>query len=179
MESLYFPSHKIIILIKSEIIKTGLIVGKFAPFHSGHKHLLSYAYAAMDQLVVLLYDAPECTKVPLHARARWIQNTFPRAVVLEGHNSPPRGVWNEEYMRQHEEFITELVTPYGVTHVYSGEAYGKQLAAILGAEHVLTEKISGELPLSASILRKNPSLYKHFVQDDVYQDLVKYGEAVE
>ena len=158
-------------------MKTGLIVGKFTPLHTGHKHLLSYAYAAMDQLVVLLYDAPDCTKVPLHVRAGWIRTAFPRAIVLEGYNSPPRGVWNDEFMHQHEEFIAKSVALYSITHVYSGESYGERLAAVLGADHVLTEKIFGELPLSASILRKNPGLYPHFVQDDVYQDLVKYGEV--
>lgn len=160
-------------------MKTGLIVGKFAPLHTGHEHILSYAYAAMDQLVVLLYDVPEYTKVPLRVRADWIRSAFPRAAVLEGYDSPPRGVWSEAFMQQHEDFIKGFVASYPITHVYSGESYGDRLAAVLGAVHVLTEKIFGELPLSASILRKNPRLYQHFVQDNVYQDLVKYGEVAE
>ena len=82
-------------------------------------------------------------------------------------------------MREHEEFIKRLVAAYRITHVYSGESYGEQLAVIFGAKHVLTEKIRGELPLSASVLRKNPDLYRHFVQDGVYQDLIKYGEVTE
>ena len=159
--------------------KIGLVVGKFAPFHVGHEHLLSYAYAATDELVVLLYDVPDCTKVPLPVRAGWIRAAFPRAVVIEGHESPPRGVWNEETMRQHEEFIKKHAAAYRITHVYSGESYGERLAEVFGANHVLVGKISGELPLSASILRKNPALYEHFVQHNVHEDLVKYGDVAE
>ncbi|TSC80340.1 MAG: NAD metabolism ATPase/kinase [Parcubacteria group bacterium Gr01-1014_29] len=156
---------------------TGLVVGKFAPFHSGHHHLLACAYASMDKLVVMLYDAPDCTNVPLVVRAHWIHAAFGRAVVIEGHNPPPRGVWNEYTMRQHEDFVKKLVGLHDITHVYSGEAYGERLALALGAEHVLVEKIFGELPLSATSLRRNPMLYQQYVQENVYGDLVKYGDT--
>ncbi len=151
-------------------------MGKFAPFHSGHEHLLAIAYAATDQLLVLVYDAPDCTHVPLGVRAAWIRAAFPRALVLEGNNSPPRGVWSEEFMRQHEGFIKNHIAPHRITHVYSGEVYGSRLAEVLGAEHVLVDKIFGELPLSASVLRKNPELYQRYVQEGVYGDLMKYGD---
>ena len=79
-------------------------------------------------------------------------------------------------MKQHEDFIKKFATPYGITHVYSGEAYGDRLAEALGAAHVRMEKIFAELPLSATILRKNPELYRHYVQEKVYEDLQKFGD---
>ncbi|MEK7173927.1 MAG: hypothetical protein AAB710_02490 [Patescibacteria group bacterium] len=157
---------------------TGLIVGKFAPFHLGHEHILASAYAQTEQLIVLLYDAPDCTRVPLAVRAGWIRAAYPRATVIEGYNPPPRGVWDDETMKQHEQFIKDFLAPYQVTHVYSGESYGDRLAAVLDAEHVMVEKIRGELPLSASLLRRNPGLYREFVQENVYADLEKYGDMV-
>ncbi len=157
---------------------TGLIVGKFAPFHAGHEHILRIAYASTDQLVVLLYDAPDCTNVPLAARAEWIRAAFPNAMVVEGYNPPPRGIWNEETMQAHEDFITNAVSAHSITHVYSSESYGERLALALGAEHMFVVKIRGELPLSASLLRKNPELYREFVQEGVYADLEKYGDVL-
>jgi len=115
--------------------------------------------------------------VPLAARADWIRSAFPSAVVLEGHNPPPRGVWDEKTMQAHEDFIKNAVSAHTITHVYSGESYGDRLAAALDAEHVIMEKIRGELPLSASLLRKNPELCQQFVQERVYADLGKYGDV--
>jgi HTH-type transcriptional regulator, transcriptional repressor of NAD biosynthesis genes len=158
--------------------KIGLVVGKFAPFHTGHEYLLSYAYAATDVLVVLVYEAEDCTRVPLGARVLWIQRAYPNAVVLEGAKAPARGVWNKLRMREHEEFIQNAVSEFAVTHVFSGEDYGERLAEVLGARHVRIEKVLGELPLSASALRREPAMYQQYVQPHVYDDLKKYGDVV-
>lgn len=157
--------------------KIGLIVGKFAPFHMGHEHLLAYAYAATDQLVVLLYDAPDSTKVPVTVRADWIRAAFPGAALIEGYNPPPRGVWDETTTQLHEKFIKQLIESYNVTHVFSGEEYGDQLAHVLNAEHIRMEKIHADIPLSATVLRRNPALYQQYVQQYIYDDLRKYGDV--
>lgn len=158
-------------------MKTGLIVGKFAPLHEGHEYLLRTASRAVDTLIVLVYDAPDVTRVPVSVRASWIRALYPKATVLEGNSPPPRGVWNEETMQAHENFIKKLVVLYDITHVYSGETYGERLALVLSAEHVLVKKIFGELPLSATSLRRNPVLYRQYLQENVYGDLVKYGDT--
>ncbi len=158
---------------------TGLIVGKFAPFHQGHEHLLNYAYAIVDTLVVLLYDVPDVTRVPLSVRADWIRASFSKAIILEGYDAPPRGVWNAENMRAHEEFIVEKVGQYDITHVFSGEEYGGRLSEILGAQNMPMEKLSAELPLSASMLRHNPALYERYVADHICNDLKRYGDIHE
>lgn len=160
-----------------KIMKTGLVVGKFAPFHIGHEHLLAYAYAATDQLVILLYDAPDCTSVPAAVRADWIRAAFPDAFVIEGYNPPPRGVWDEANMQLHEKFIKQFVEPHAITHVFSAEVYGDRLAKILNAEHMRMEKIHADVPLSATVLRRNPDLYERYVQQYIYDDLKRYGDV--
>jgi HTH-type transcriptional regulator, transcriptional repressor of NAD biosynthesis genes len=161
----------------NNIKNIGLVVGKFAPYHTGHEHLLAYAFASTDQLIVFLYDAPDCTNVPLSVRARWIQKEYPNAIVLEGYNPPPRGTWNEHTQLAHEEFIKNNVSGHPITHVFSSEDYGERLSVILGAAHVRVEKIFGELPLSATALRRDPSLYYRYVQQHVHDDIKKYGDV--
>lgn len=157
-------------------MKTGLIVGKFAPLHDGHEYLLRTAAHVVDTLIVLVYDAPDVTRVPVSVRASWIRTLYPKATVLEGTNSPPRGVWNEETMQAHEKFIKNLVASYHITHVFSGEEYGERLGRTLSAEHLLVEKIFGDLPLSASALKREPALYQQYVRPNVRDDAKKYGD---
>src|SRR3989344_3512650 len=159
-------------------MKTGLVVGKFAPLHSGHEYLLKTATGAVDTLVVLIYDTPDVTRVPLMMRAGWIRALYPDAVVLEGHNAPLRDVWTPERTREHEEFIKQLVSPYHITHVFSCEEYGELLAHVLGAEHVRVEKLSeGTGHVSASMIRNHPDM-RRFVSEQVYRDMQKYGDVL-
>ena len=159
-------------------MKTGLVVGKFAPLHKGHEVLLQKAADAVDMLVVLVYDAPDVTRVPLSVRAGWIHTLQADAVVLEGKNSPARDVWTPEHMREHEEYITRLVVPYHITHVFSGEDYGEQLSRVLGAEHVWVKKENdGAVQLSATMIRNHPYA-RQFVSEQVYRDMQKYGDVL-
>lgn len=52
----------------------GLTLGKYAPFHKGHQYVIETALAEMDEVTVIIYDAPETTFVPLSVRSRWIKH---------------------------------------------------------------------------------------------------------
>lgn len=157
-------------------MKTGLVVGKFAPLHKGHEFLLQKAADEADTLVVLVYDAPDVTRVPLSVRAGWIRLLYPDALVLEGENPPLRDAWTPERMREHEEFIKQLVFSYHITHVFSSEEYGELLARALGAEHVRVEKLKeGAVDLSATFVRTYRDM-RQFVSEKVYQDILKYDD---
>ncbi|OGZ44291.1 MAG: hypothetical protein A3J55_03270 [Candidatus Ryanbacteria bacterium RIFCSPHIGHO2_02_FULL_45_17b] len=159
-------------------MKTGLVVGKFAPLHKGHEFLLQKATDEADNLVVLVYDAPDVTGVPIFVRAGWVRALYPKAVIIEGVNPPPRDVWTPERTREHEEFIKHLVSPYHITHVFSSEAYGALLAQALGAEHVQIQKVTeGAGNLSATFIRNHPEARK-FVSARVYHDMQNYGDVL-
>ena len=42
---------------------SGLTLGKFAPFHRGHQFVVETALAEMDEVIVIIYDAPETTPI--------------------------------------------------------------------------------------------------------------------
>ncbi|MGF1939291.1 MAG: adenylyltransferase/cytidyltransferase family protein [Nostoc sp. ChiQUE02] len=52
--------------------KCGLTLGKYAPLHKGHQFVIETALAEMDEVLVIIYDCPEVTAIPLTVRARWL-----------------------------------------------------------------------------------------------------------
>jgi len=183
-----YQGHRRIFFLKEErsyyficvpfFMKTCLVVGKFAPLHKGHEFLLQKAANEADRLVVLVYDAPDVTRVPLSVRAGWIRLLYPGALVLEGENPPLRDAWTPERTREHKEFIKQLVSPYHITHVFSCEAYGELLARVIGAEHVRVEKlVEGVSHVSATMIRNHLDA-RQFVSEQVYRDMQNYGDVL-
>ena len=68
--------------------RVGLTPGKFAPLHRRRQHLIETALVETDRLVVLIYDCPEVTAVPLGVRAAWIRRLYPQEEVIEAVDGP-------------------------------------------------------------------------------------------
>jgi HTH-type transcriptional repressor of NAD biosynthesis genes len=62
---------------------TGLVLGKFAPLHKGHQLLIEAARAENDRVIVLIYDAPDLTNVPLPVRVRWLSSLYPDVRIID------------------------------------------------------------------------------------------------
>ncbi|WVM93405.1 adenylyltransferase/cytidyltransferase family protein [Halopseudomonas pachastrellae] len=58
--------------------RTGLVVGKFSPLHSGHRYLIDTATAACDQLLILSYSRPEFAGCTSALRQQWLNNGWPQ-----------------------------------------------------------------------------------------------------
>ncbi|MFT5193971.1 MAG: HTH-type transcriptional repressor of NAD biosynthesis genes [Candidatus Promineifilaceae bacterium] len=50
------------------MINRGLTLGKYTPFHRGHQLVIETALREIDELIVLVYDSPQVTDVPLAMR---------------------------------------------------------------------------------------------------------------
>lgn len=57
-------------------MRRGLVLGKFAPLHLGHGHLIETALAAVDELVVVVYETAWYDRVPPATRARWVERLY-------------------------------------------------------------------------------------------------------
>lgn len=68
----------------------GLRLGKFAPFHRGHRFLVETALSECRRVLVVVYPAALHTEIHLSVRAGWIRELCPRAEVLEAPEGPPR-----------------------------------------------------------------------------------------
>lgn len=157
---------------------TGLVIGKFAPLHKGHQFLIESALGKADRLIVLVYDVPDVTKVPVETRMGWLRRLYPEAEVVDAGIGPKEVGDTPEVNRKHIEYAKSKL-PLGaeIDFVFSSEDYGKYLAEALGAENVVVDKARASVPISAGVIRDDPDRYREYVEDFVYEDLKKYGSA--
>ena len=99
----------------------GLTLGKYAPLHRGHQLVMETALAEMEHVIVVIYDCPEVTSVPLPVRAAWIRRLYPQVEVIEAWDGPLQVGDTPEIRRMHEEYILALLDGRRVTHFYSSE----------------------------------------------------------
>jgi HTH-type transcriptional repressor of NAD biosynthesis genes len=150
----------------------GLTLGKFAPLHHGHQHLIDTALAEVDELVVIIYDAPETTNIPLSVRAGWLRRLYPQVEVIEAWDGPTEVGDAPEIRQSHERYIIERLQIGGITHFYSSEFYGDHMSRALGAVDRRVDPPRAAVPISGSQVRADPYAWRAFVHPLVYRDLV-------
>lgn len=153
-------------------VTTGLTLGKFAPLHRGHQLLVETALQETDRVVVLIYNCPDVTTVPLNVRARWIREIYPAVEVIEAWDGPLQIGATPEIKRMHEEYILKILSGRRITHFYSSEFYGEHVSRALGAVNRLVDPDRSRLPISGTVLRYAPYDYRQFIHPRVYRDLV-------
>lgn len=150
----------------------GLTLGKFAPLHRGHQHLIETALAEMDELVVIIYDAPETTHIPLSVRAAWLRRLYPQIQVVEAWDGPTE-VGDTPAIRQaHERYVIERLKIGGITHFYSSEFYGAHMSQALGAVDRRVDPARAAVPISGTQVRADPYAWRAFIHPLVYRDLI-------
>ena len=156
----------------------GLVVGKFAPLHSGHVLLIETAREQCEHLVILSYSNPELEFAGPGLREQWLAELFPdstRLVVTEarlrewfGNSPPPDLPLNAAAADVHRDFVAlllERTTGQPVDAVFTSEAYGPGFAEHLtrlfrsrapaapAVVSVLVDPARLTVPISGSALR--------------------------
>jgi FAD synthase len=72
----------------SKRFQRGLVVGKFAPLHRGHEHLIRHAFDASDEVVIISYCKPEFAGCGAERREQWLSKLFPAARILVPTDAP-------------------------------------------------------------------------------------------
>lgn len=150
----------------------GLTLGKFAPLHKGHQLVIETALAEMDEVSVIIYDAPETTSIPLNIRSTWIKKLYPQVKVIEAWDGPTEVGDTPEIKRKHEKYIIEQLKVSNITHFYSSEFYGEHMSVALGAINRLVNPSRNIIPVSGEKIRQNPFLCREYISPIVYQDLI-------
>jgi NadR type nicotinamide-nucleotide adenylyltransferase len=141
---------------------TGLIIGKFLPPHLGHQYLLDFARAYVRRLTVLVCSLAR-EPIPGEVRHRWVCEMCPGADVLhvadenpsEPHEHPDFWhIWTESVRRR---------LPAGPDVVFTSEGYGDELAARLGARHVIVDRARELVPVSGTQMREAPLRHWRFL----------------
>lgn len=149
-----------------------LTLGKYAPLHRGHQLVIETALAETDDVVVLIYDAPETTSVPLAVRSGWIRALYPTVRIVEAWDGPTEVGYTPEIMRAHERYVIETLGIEGITHFYSSEPYGEHMSRALGAADRRVDEARRQVPVSARDIRCDPFACRQHLDPFVYRDLI-------
>ncbi|SDN61297.1 nicotinamide-nucleotide adenylyltransferase, NadR type [Paenibacillus sp. yr247] len=152
--------------------KAGLTLGKFAPLHRGHQFMIETAIQEMDEVVVVIYDCPETTDIPLNVRANWIRVLYPQVQVVEAWDGPLEIGDTPEIKRMHEEYMLKKLEGKKITHFYSSEFYGDHMSVALGAENRQIDPQRQRVPVSGTQVRNAPYENRHYLSPIVYKDMI-------
>jgi len=140
---------------------SGVIVGKFYPFHKGHALLIRTGRAQCEKLTVLACSLPSET-IPGAIRASAIQEAFPDVRVIHISEILP------QYPNQHKDFWTIWVNVVksnvpDVDVLFTSENYGDPFATYLGVPHICVDKPRRTVPISGTQIRNRLTENWHFL----------------
>ena len=156
---------------------TGLVLGKYAPFHKGHQLVLETALRETARVICLIYDTP-ISDAPLQVRAGWIKRLYPQAAltVIPCWDGPDGyGLDPENEKRQNDyilKVLRERLRGQRITHFFSSEPYGASVARALGAKDCRVDEARARVPVSGTQIRANPFQHRASLAPEVYSDLI-------
>ena len=157
-------------------MKIGLTLGKFAPFHYGHRFLIQTALDEMDKVIVMAYE-DDCINIPVQKRADWIRKSFKENIqnmeIIGCYDGPQAVGYTDEIMKKHEDYILDKVGDKKITHFYSSEKYGDHVSKALKAVDRRVDMLHQTVAISGTKIRNNPYNSKHYMPPHVYKDLIQ------
>lgn len=163
--------------------RTGLVVGKFAPLHAGHRLLIDSAIRQCREVVVITYANPH---FGYHNRWKriWFERLYPmvRLIAPDG-DVPP----NDDPELRHREYCADLLEESGIEpdSVFTSESYGAPFAGFLSerlrrpVRHVPIDCGRRAVPVSGTALRRSRSGWTRYVDPVVDRNrtrkVVLYG----
>ncbi|MBC1224636.1 AAA family ATPase [Nostoc sp. UCD121] len=150
----------------------GLTLGKYAPLHKGHQLVIETALAEMDEVLVMIYECPEVTAIPLTVRANWLRKIYPRIQVIEAWDGPTEVGDTSEIKKMHEDYILKQLESKKITHFYCSEFYGEHVSQALGAVNRLVDCDRKTFPISGTQVRTDAYAFREYLHPDVYRDLI-------
>ncbi len=133
--------------------KTGLIIGKFYPFHAGHRFLIETGLKSVQKLTVIVCQSDRY-KIPAGVRSRWIKKTFPivdvkifyHSASLDSDSPDISIIWAD---------ITKKFLGFTPDIVFSSEIYGEYYSKYMGSKHSLVDLERKNFPISGTKIRSD------------------------
>lgn len=137
--------------------RTGLIVGRFDPPHTGHSFMIDWAAERTGELVVFV-NSRHTDAAPGRLRATWLAELHPRATVVELRHDLPTDFADEQlWARWIDLFRSNWPHDEGPHAVFSSDPYVDGIAARLGAVPVSVDPDRSTVPISATMIRTSPA----------------------
>lgn len=149
---------------------TGLYLGKFAPLHKGHEHVIQLAIEECDHVIVLIYPT-DVIAIPVDERVDWIRELYPSVEVLIAWEGPRATGYTDHMKALHEKYVHDRVNGRNIDRFYSSEPYGKHMAGGLDAVDCRVDPDRETVPVSGTKVRNDPEGNREYVSPLVYRDL--------
>lgn len=150
----------------------GFTIGKFAPFHDGHKYLINKAVSEMDKFYVVVYDTPKFN-IDIETKIKWIKDEFQNVEILKAFNSPTQYGLDKESVEIQMKYLSNIIEYIPVTHFYSSEEYGKYVAEYLNIQNVIVDKERKTYNICATRIRNDVEKEKKYISKNVYDYMKK------
>lgn len=143
------------------MFRRGAVIGKFYPFHLGHKYLLDYAQSnSLELNIIVCWNRNE--SIPPEIRYEWIRNTYPKANIFL--------VEDKDYDQNDSKLWAKLTKKwlrFVPDAVFTSENYGKLWSQYLGCENVEVDVARKVVPVSGTKIRNNPIKYWDYMLPEV------------
>jgi NadR type nicotinamide-nucleotide adenylyltransferase len=141
-------------------MKTGVTLGKYAPFHKGHEFVISTALKEMDHVIVIIYNASNVTDIPTKIRAKWIQNIFPAVEIIIAEDGPQDTGYSKEIVEMQNNYLKTLLNGKNIDTFYSSEDYGFHVSKALNCNNRIVDIERKNIPISGSELRETRNVIR-------------------
>lgn len=154
-------------------MSTGLFLGKFMPFHLGHKFTADFALQHIDHLTILICSTDfETISGTLRADIiKQIYQEHPRVTVIHHHENLP------QYPEEHTDFWSiwcNVIKQYGdFNTVFSSETYGFKLAEVINAKHIMVDQGRNLVPMSGTKARTDILSHWHLLPPETQSAFAK------
>lgn len=171
----------------------GLVVGKFAPLHHGHLHLIDTAAARCERLLLLSWCRPEPARCDTAARRRWLHACRPQhdAWVFDDaalaqrcaeRGIPPQGLppdaSDDLTQQRFLAWLLDQVLQRRPDAMFASEDYlvpcAQRLSQAFGhtVVPVMVDRHRSAVPVSATRIRQQPVAQRHHLPAPVWADWV-------
>ena len=166
---------------------SGLVVGKFAPLHSGHEALINAALEQCETVCIISYSSPEIRGYEPEKRLNWLTTRFPqcRHLVLSpqvlasyGLAPHPPNDADDDLHRHYVATLCEDILHCQPEAVFTAEDYGDGFASVLSQRfgrpvaHVRLQRPLGPDDPSGTRIRSDVHRYRKMMSPEVYRSFV-------
>jgi len=154
--------------------KSAYVLGKFLPFTKGHQFLIDTAIVNSEKVTVVVGSLPT-EPIPGDIRFKWVKEQYrtnPNVTVVHCDEVLP------QYPEEHPDFWNiwvDVVKRYcpAVDVIFTSESYGDPYAKHLGIKHHLVDIDRKLVPVSGTLVRKDPFAMWYYLPDHVKPYFVK------
>lgn len=151
----------------NNINKKALIIGKFMPFHKGHKELINFASNHASHVKVLVlghYNEP----IDVNQRVKWIEESFELDYTLESklyvkaitYDANNLNSSSESDIKSSQDWCDYLKDELeDIDIIIGSEMYVKYMAEYSKKEYLFFDMERLKIPISATKIKENPIKY--------------------